>query len=781
MKIFKLVVLWSLGFGLTCQAQIDTSRIEGLLSLDRKEFVHSLRPDLAIDDETTILRAHLLKLVICRITSDAAKLFCKDLKESEDLTGQNVELLDFALTSKNLKLVLEALAAIDRSAQSYALGKEAKEQIISLAPVLALAIARVGDPIKTANYVLKEIQSRSEVAKAFSDNVALRVYEPFLRDVLYWLAGKEPDGRAEPFEIAGSKVIEEAAYGCRVRKSGKFQCWKKSDGRRFDFPMETEEGFRLAILPRWNSRSATFCSQGPNEKLRCWTGSPTSDGGFEIEKCNGIMPLPPTPKNLYGLSAQWPAATHLVTLTCEKSGERVLAYSEEKNEGLFTAMDLVPNGEVDQNAAFGGGRYAAALFLNFACNVLKPNVRCQKISNLPETGLQLWTIDPATHEAKDAGTDDLFRGFGNSIANPDFVTEIHDGICVSDENFGFECRHFIIDGKKALAIDYSSLGKSFIQDDSDHFATLGTTAEIIPLIGEVWNFRKSKTSQGADRYDTLARKIDFDGGLAEVRKINYVAYFNEENILCYVTTRLKDDGTVDYQDPDAGTGVTRRCVRLGPKNEILSEVESQIPLNGKNAPIRIGRAMCIKNADQLVCDFPASASRLFEHPVLSLNSAVTFYDKVAGFLCSAEANAAVCYDLNQVGRPDQIKNIRFDYKAFSKEMVLLRSMRIRPMGPGQEPLMCNTFYQASYIPNNIRIYVCESAGQAAKTYRITETVDRDSDLNSSYANPAPRSRPARPKKKARYDDPNRAPVFKFRGQLYYFNGEPYKGPRLITN
>jgi len=763
-----------LGVSSICRAQIDTTHIEGSLTQDRKDFVHSLKASLAIDDETTILRAHLLKLVVCRITSEAAKQSCKDLKESEELAGQNAELLDFALTGKNLRLVLEALAAIYRGATSYAVGKEAKDQIVSLQPVLALAIAQAGDSlktIKTAANVLKEIQARPDAGKVFSENVALRVYEPFLHDVLDWLKGNEPDGHGDAWEIAGSKVIEESTYGCRVRKSGKFRCWKKLNGKHFDFPMETRDGFQLVILPDPSSRSMTVCSQGLKGDLYCWIGNPTSDGGLEIDKCEGTYGRPPG-DSMFGSPLQWSEYTVLATLHCENSGDRLLGYIPRAGQYAIVA-GVATNVKVDQDITFKGKKAGVDFFMNFGCSVGTKGVSCQKIPGLPDSGLNLNVVDHTTGVVQDAQTRDLFEGFGSALVDPWkwALTKIHNGLCAASDDYGFICRSFIIEGQNALALDHDSTSVSYIPEGSDQIAITSQNDPQIDLLVEVWGVKKKKTFNDSDGYQSVTKKIYFDGDFGGKRRVGYVDYFSEEKVLCYISNRLLANGNPDFDDPDAQSGASFRCVRLDDKLQTLGDVESAIPLTQSKFPIRIGRALCIETAGKMNCDFPAVTSRLFEHPALSLNASVTFYDKVTGFLCSTETDAGVCYDLNVPASANQIKSHKFTYEGFSKEFMLSRSMAIWPMGPGQDPLMCESYRRYRALKAGQRIYACESAGTNTKTYRITETYDFYPPSIQSAPESDESAPPPQPKKSPRKRSSSRsARVVPY--QFFDYNGRP---------
>src|SRR5258708_4403122 len=89
-------------FSASAIAEYDTSQLSSYMRNDREIFVNSLPANLAKDDETTILRAYILQSVVCQIPSKAAKTFCADINSSEDLDGQNVQLMKFNLSNKNL-------------------------------------------------------------------------------------------------------------------------------------------------------------------------------------------------------------------------------------------------------------------------------------------------------------------------------------------------------------------------------------------------------------------------------------------------------------------------------------------------------------------------------------------------------------------------------------------------------------------------------------------------------------------------------------------------------
>lgn len=736
MKLQNWMAFLFLTTSALCQAQIDTTKIEGLLATDRKEFVHSLRPNLAIDDETTILRAHLLKLVTCRITSDAAKQFCKDLKDSEDLKGQNAELLDFALSSKNLRVVLEAIAAVMRSAQTYAIGKEAKDQIISLAPVLASAIAKVNDPIKTAALVRKEIQSRPSATHAFSDSVALRVYEPFLRDALYWLGGQEPEGRGEPWEIAGAATFTHGDFSCRIRKSGKFQCRTKIRGQRVDFPMESEEGYSLALIPYQSAVGGQhMCSEGPQRSLHCWTAFPTSDGGIEIERCQGVRKRPAS-DSLYGSASQWYSKAGLATVTCEKSGEMVIGFAnlDDSTDTYPVILNIAPNTVPDHVASFKGTKWAEAFFLNYQCRIRNRQLNCEPIDGLPANGLHLWTIDPQTHLPKDAGTENLFANLPTLFFKPTGVDVFPDGVCASEAPVGLFCRYFIIDGDKALAVDLTIETNGDFDTRGDHFIALKPTGLTSLVEIHAWRYKD---------YQFKTEIFDFTGALGRDRELIFRDYWSEERVACFDSLRMVD-GRSDYSDKEWESGIHQRCVRLDDKNQILGDLESAIPLNRRPTPRKIGRAICIEKDGQLVCDFPATSKRLFERPILSINSSTQFYDQGTGYLCSTEADAAYCYDLKTPVQ-ERPKPIRFMYRGFSKSLMLTRSMKIRTVTPGTDPWMCAN-YQSNYSSRET-IYVCETSGMDPKVYSLRKDLEEEAPNKGTDSQPAPRTR-SRSKRRA---------------------------------
>src|SRR4051812_46297688 len=120
-------------------AQYDSSRIVEGLRNHRAIFFNNLPASLATDDETIVLRAYLMKTVVCQIQSPAAKVLCKDLKSSEDLDSQNVEMLDFATNPANVDIVLRALVGVYQSAQAALTNGTAltKDPLKQLAAALA--------------------------------------------------------------------------------------------------------------------------------------------------------------------------------------------------------------------------------------------------------------------------------------------------------------------------------------------------------------------------------------------------------------------------------------------------------------------------------------------------------------------------------------------------------------------------------------------------------------------------------------------------------------------
>lgn len=751
MKLLKLVLLGVLGAASICQAQVSTVKIENVLTSDRRDFVHSLSASYAIDDETTILRAHLIKTVLCRISSEAARAACDDILQSEDLTGQNISLLDFALSSKNLSLVLEALRAVYRGAASYALTNEAKEQLQSLTPITVMAIAQVGNPVEDAANLRKEIVTRSALMKAFSENVALRVYLPLLNDALLWLQGNDPEGRPKAWEIAGATIVEQNHFTCRVRKSGKFQCYKMDGVKRIDFPMENEDGFKLTVMP-YNaaSKAVQVCSENSElNKIHCWSGVGTPDGGYEIEKCDGQRMIP-SQDSLFGSTMLFARQSHFFKLSC-KSGERWLVYKIPlyANLGeLPEAYSLFPTTSPDVSVVYPTSKELSVNFLNYNCRILKAinSVECRPIPGLPNSNLHLWIVDQKTNEVRDAGTQDLFFGF-TKLLQPDAIVAMRDGVCVGQSKVGFQCRHFIIEGDKALALDYTGIEESGLAPTMDHYVlpTPGNPSNALTL--EMWNWER-KILDGKESYLRHALLFDFDGGLSKGRQIFFNAFFSFDHILCFKSSRRKLDGSIDYQDPELTSGATQRCVRLGEKAEILGDVETAIPFTQAADPQRIGRALCLTRAGQMVCDFPAIAQRLFEKPVLALNAATVFSDARNGYMCSAEADSAACYDMN--GPAPTLKPIRYLYRGLSKELMLTRDISIRVGVAGNEPWMCvRSGINYAMYANNL-IEVCESEGVDGKIYRLNATYDdTDDEVEKPVRTPPPAPTPRPPKAKRR--------------------------------
>jgi hypothetical protein len=102
----KLTILFILGLtsSLAANAQFESKRISDILNKNRAQFVSALPETLAKDEETTILRAYLLKSFICQVDDNAARRVCEEIGTSEELDGQNLQLLDFALSQKTSTL-----------------------------------------------------------------------------------------------------------------------------------------------------------------------------------------------------------------------------------------------------------------------------------------------------------------------------------------------------------------------------------------------------------------------------------------------------------------------------------------------------------------------------------------------------------------------------------------------------------------------------------------------------------------------------------------------------
>jgi hypothetical protein len=492
--------------------------------------------------------------------------------------------------------------------------------------------------------------------------------------------------------------------------------------------MENEEGYKLFITPHTVTQSMQVCSQNTEGKLHCWVGSPTPDGGYDIEKCVGENK--PAPAGLLNTHmGQWYDKTKLLLLQCEKSGERVLGYSPWGDEQRLQAINLAANGKVDDFVRFDGTSSRSALFLNYACGIKNNFLSCKSIDKIPSHTFNLWTVGTQGIPV-DMNTQNIFAGFAlYAWDHPSFVYAIHDGVCVNHKD-GFRCRHFIFDGDKAIAMDFDS-------DNAGWTASAGlwniayqtqTGDRQNTLYVQTWHFEKQ-----AETYPLAEKFFVFTGGLLGDRIININDFFYDERILCFSSIGTKGTRT-DYDDPEYNSGASKHCMRLNEKYQMTGDIESALPLNQKDRIQKVGRALCLIG-NQIICDFPALSPRLFEHPFLSIDARSHFIDTHNGYICSAEADSAICYDVKEPGPLESLKKLRFAYKGLSKEFMLSRDINIRRFDPYGEPWIC-TVYPYSIRVGNQYVHTCESAGSSPQILQIYEDYESAPEPDDTDTTPA---------------------------------------------
>lgn len=269
-KRIALLLLFMAGSGAYAQAQrFDEKQVLPYLRRDKAIYVQRVGALDTSDANSLILRGFLIGEVLCRVPSEAAKILCEDLLNSDEMDGQAGLTLDsFSFNPSNLQFVLKALAGLLEGAQTT-LAPERVADARDLLLATQLMMSKSENDAEAAKALAANLRAKTDFWGELRNQPSLQVFSSVYQQIENWLE-QQPSRSPLAVKTAPWRDLD---YGMRCKitsRGGRMSCFQ--DEKPILLPQAIQQLHVKDVLPLNASFSGptSFCVQTSDEKFFCW-------------------------------------------------------------------------------------------------------------------------------------------------------------------------------------------------------------------------------------------------------------------------------------------------------------------------------------------------------------------------------------------------------------------------------------------------------------------------------------------------------------------------------